>query len=113
MPKEESCPNAPYTEWQVKVSFEAYRQRWLAEQWATTVTAGGDVIHHGNGSKEFGPFDSFIDVQHWLASEARVLKAVGDPLKWPTENGKARPTSTTDSDAPAATTAQSEAKSHG
>lgn len=112
MPEEESCPIAPYTEWNVRITYECYRQRWLAQQWALTVTAGGDAIRHGNGSREFGPFDSFTDVQHWLASEARVLKAVGDPAKWPTATGKAAQPSATGNGAPAATTVPGTAASH-
>lgn len=73
-----NLPSVPYSDVQFFVKFCGVCQGWEASATSETVTDGGDIIRHGRQNREFGPFDSFTDVQHWLASAASVLRRIPD-----------------------------------
>jgi hypothetical protein len=59
-----------------EVRYCATHEGWEAVAWSETLHGEGEITPHGNVSRVFGPFDSWIEVGHWLSSTVRILRAL-------------------------------------
>jgi len=71
--------HVPSVELFIKVSYCHDHRAWEAAVNVDGHTADGATINMSAGRHTFGPFDSSIEVGHWLAGQSRVLKAMASP----------------------------------
>jgi hypothetical protein len=72
----EGCSGVPYSTAQFVVELCHAHGGWRGERWATTVSDDGEILQHAKASIEFGPFDSWTEVGHWLSSGQSVLRGL-------------------------------------
>lgn len=74
----EPCEHYPASQMNVAVTFCHRDQRWHGTVAVMTTLADGEIVQQGAASREFGPFDSYIEVGHWMASHARGLRLMAE-----------------------------------
>lgn len=70
------CFAVPQKTMFVTVAYDVTEQQWHGGFTVQETSAEGEITHLGAATVEFGPFDSYIEVGHWLASLTRPLRAM-------------------------------------